>query len=467
MAANVDGGGLSWRERVGFGAGDFAQNLLYPAVGMYLLFFYTDIFRIDPKSAATLFLVAQVVDVLWNPMVGAFVDRHSPKWGKYRTYLLAAGIPLAVLSVLCFFDPFGDSGSMAKLVYAYATFMGFAMLFTVVGVAYGALGSSLSRDTDEITVLTTVRILMANTGCLVAAAGIPLLVALAAGREDLPHGMAIFMGLGMLPSFFFMPLIPAIRRRLGKKRIFFAFAPIAGFGMAALYAVSRAGLVESNPVLAHIAQFVKASGIVLATGCMWAFVPDVVSYAERVGGKRMSGMITAIMGVFFRLGMAFGRILSGAVLAWTGYNAVADDKSESLPADPHAWLVAMCAFAALAVMLFVISFAWTKERVVMPPSSSSDVSLRDMWRLLRNCRPLRTLAFFFFFAFAMMSAGNASGAYFMNGLSVQSPLAQEGVRWLVCVFPAAFLLVAAAFLSRYPLTDDVVDRLNREIEEGR
>ena len=35
---------LSWLQRIGFGSGDLAQNLIYQTISMYLLFFYTNIF---------------------------------------------------------------------------------------------------------------------------------------------------------------------------------------------------------------------------------------------------------------------------------------------------------------------------------------------------------------------------------------------------------------------------------------
>ena len=35
---------LSWLQRIGFGAGDLAQNLIYQTICMYLLFFYTDVY---------------------------------------------------------------------------------------------------------------------------------------------------------------------------------------------------------------------------------------------------------------------------------------------------------------------------------------------------------------------------------------------------------------------------------------
>ena len=113
---------LSWLQRIGFGAGDLAQNLIYQTICMYLLFFYTDVYVLggDAARAATLagtmFLVVRLVDVLWDPLVGTFVDKHSPAMGKYRSYLVMGGIPLTLLAILCFYDGFAPS-----IIYAYST----------------------------------------------------------------------------------------------------------------------------------------------------------------------------------------------------------------------------------------------------------------------------------------------------------------------------------------------------------
>ena len=65
----------------------------------------------------------------------------------------------------------------------------------------------------------------------------------------------------------------------------------------------------------------------------------------------------------------------------------------------------------------------------------------------------------------MMSVGNAAGAYFMNNLEAQTPMAQEGIRWLVCVIPAILLFVAMFIISKYELTDEKIDQINLEIEK--
>ena len=455
---------LTWRERLGFGAGDLAQNLLFAAVGTYLLFFCTDVAGLAPAAVAMLFLVVQLVDVFWSLFVGVFIDRRNPSWGKYRSYLLTAGIPLAVFGVLCFVHPLGGASGAWKTLSVYAAYAGFSLLFTLVNVAYGALNASLTRDADEITVLTAVRIFMANAGCLVAMAGVPLLVSVlgggAAGVRALPGGgfvetalpwrMAVFMGCGMLPSFVFMPFLPSLRRLLGKKGLFYVFAAVAVFGMAALYVLSRIGRIEDHLGLVYAAQFVKATGIIVATGYMWALVPEVISYSENRTGRRLSGIVNAIMGVFFRMGMATGKMVAGIVLAGTGYRAAAGAEGNvSLPTEPRAWLWTMVALAVVAAVLLVFSFTQTKERVVMDAETTAQVKAGDLWREFRRNGPLRWLALFFVAAFAMMSVGNAAGAYFMNGLEAQTPLAQEGIRWLVCVIPAILLAVAGFTIARY------------------
>lgn len=446
-------------QRIGFGSGDLAQNLIYQTICMYLLFFYTDIYGLDAGTAATMFLIVRLIDVLWDPLVGTYVDKHNPRWGKYRSYLILAGLPLTGLAILCFWN--GFSGS---LLYAYVTYVGLSMLYTLINVPYGALNSSLTRDTHEITVLTSVRMFMANCGGLAVSAGVPIIVAmLAAPKGELPLEMALFMGLGSLPSFIFMPLVPAIKRKVGKKNMFYIFLSVAIAGMLMLYVISKIGTVQENIILVYIAQFIKSTGVIVATGYMWALIPEVISYGEYTTGRRISGIVNALTGIFFKAGMAMGGVVPGAVLAWTGYQAAAQDAS-TLPKDSDAWFYTMLIYALVGLALLIFCFTQTKERVVMDESETKNVKVSDLWMEFFHNRPLRVVALFFITAFAMMSVGNAAGAYFMNNLEAQTPLAQEGIRWLVCIIPAILLLVAMFIISKYELTDEKIDQINLEIE---
>jgi Na+/melibiose symporter-like transporter len=302
---------------------------------------------------------------------------------------------------------------------------------------------------------------MANVGGLCVSAGVPILVALLADKE-LPLQMALFMGLGSLPSFIFMPMVPAIKRRVGKKNMFYIFLSVAIVGMMMLYIISKTGTVSDNIVLVYVAQFIKSTGVIVATGYMWALIPEVISYAEYTSGRRIAGIVNALTGIFFKAGMALGGVVPGLVLAWTNY--VATEEASTLPKDSNAWFYTMLIFSLTGLVLLIFCFSQTKERVVMDESETKNVKVSDLWTEFMRNRPLRIIALFFITAFAMMSVGNAAGAYFMNDLELQTPMAQEGIRWLVCIIPAILLLLAMFIISRYELTDDVIDDINREIE---
>jgi len=450
---------LSWLQRIGFGSGDLAQNLIYQTVSMYLLIFYTNVFGLDPAVAAVMFLIVRIVDVIWDPVVGAFVDKKSPRWGKYRTYLILGGLPLTGFAILCFWN--GFSGS---LLYAYITYVGLSMCYTLINVPYGALNASLTRDTNEITVLTSTRMFMANLGGLAVSYGIPMIVAalspdgkinsaeagnawfitmtiyaligmallifcftqtkervvmdqketenvkvsdlwvefvrnkplrvlafffitafamMAIGNSagsyymiynvNAPDMMPYFMALGSIPAFIFMPFVPAIKRWIGKKNMFYVFLSVAIFGMALLYAISVIPALNSQIWLVFVAQFIKSTGVIVATGYMWALVPEVISYGEYTHGKRISGIVNALTGIFYKAGMALGGVVPGLVLAFVGFDQT-------------------------------------------------------------------------------------------NAVS-QSAFAEQGILWLVAVIPAILLILAMFIISRYELEDDVIDKINREIEE--
>ncbi|WP_289288345.1 MFS transporter [uncultured Muribaculum sp.] len=449
---------LSWTQRIGFGSGDLAQNLIYQTISMYLLFFYTNVYGLDPGVAAIMFLIVRIVDVIWDPLVGTFVDKHDPKLGKYRAYLILGGIPLTGFAILCFWN--GFSGS---LLYAYITYVGLSMCYTLVNVPYGALNASLTRDTNEITILTSVRMFMANVGGLAVGMGLPIVVKLfdpsetsdlsssdsawfitmtiyglvglallifcftqcrervvmdksetenvkvsdlwlefvrnkplrilafffitafammaignSAGAYYINYNLSgtagelsIFMGLGSIPAFIFMPMIPAIKRKVGKKGMFYIFLITAIIGMAMLYVISMVDSLKEHMMLVYIAQFVKSTGVIVATGYMWALVPEVISYGEYTHGRRISGIVNALTGIFYKAGMALGGVVPGLVLAFVDFNKDA---------------------------------------------------------------------------------------------AQQTPFAQQGILWLVAVIPAILLLLAMFIISKYDLDDERIDQINKEIE---
>lgn len=165
--------------------------------------------------------------------------------------------------------------------------------------------------------------------------------------------LSIFMGLGSIPAFIFMPMIPAIKKKVGKKGMFNIFLITAIVGMAMLYAVSVVPALK-HMWLVYIAQFVKSTGVIVATGYMWALVPEVISFGEYTHGRRISGIVNALTGIFYKAGMALGGVVPGLVLAFVGFNSEA--ATQTLFAQQGIlWLVAVIPALLLVLAMFIIS----------------------------------------------------------------------------------------------------------------
>jgi len=164
---------LSFREKVSYGLGDMASNFYLGFFGLFLLYYYTDIYGIAPAAVGTMLLVSKIVDAVSDPVMGIIADRTDSRWGKYRPYLLWVAIPYGLLGYAIFFGP--DLSDSGKLIYAYATYIAVMLAFTAINVPYSALLAVISPLSEERTKATTYRfICAAGGGLLVAAFATPL-----------------------------------------------------------------------------------------------------------------------------------------------------------------------------------------------------------------------------------------------------------------------------------------------------
>ena len=73
---------ISVKEKIGYGLGDTACNIVFQIVINFLLIFYTDVFGISAAAAGTLLLVVRLFDGFTDPIMGGIADRTTSKFGK-------------------------------------------------------------------------------------------------------------------------------------------------------------------------------------------------------------------------------------------------------------------------------------------------------------------------------------------------------------------------------------------------
>lgn len=183
---------LSMKEKIAYGLGDMASNFYNGFFGIFLLYYYTDVWGIHPGHAALMFLVTRWIDAVTDPAMGVIADRTNTRWGKYRPYILWTIIPYALLGYLLFLGP--DLGPTGKLIFAYVTYSLVMLAYTAINVPYSAILAVIHPDSTERIKATQYRFVCASLGSiLVGAATKPLVDWLGGGNEVIGFRLTIIL----------------------------------------------------------------------------------------------------------------------------------------------------------------------------------------------------------------------------------------------------------------------------------
>jgi GPH family glycoside/pentoside/hexuronide:cation symporter/probable glucitol transport protein GutA len=158
-------GKLSFGTKISYGLGDFASQLMWSLGSSYLVLFYTDNVGLAAGAVGVLMLVARVADALFDPILGAWTERHPTKHGRFRPWLLWASPILAVSVILTFMTVPG--GHTVKMVWAGVTYLLMGFMYSAVNLPYGALSAVMTRDGGERVALTSFRMIGTNLGSVV------------------------------------------------------------------------------------------------------------------------------------------------------------------------------------------------------------------------------------------------------------------------------------------------------------
>lgn len=167
-----------------------------------------------------------------------------------------------------------------------------------------------------------------------------------------PLMTTVFMWLGTIPAFIFMPMVPAIKHRIGKNGMFRMFLGIAIIAMILMYLMMSIENLKSYPLL-FVLQFVKSTGVVVATGYMWALVPEVVTYSEFASGRRVAGIVNSLICIFMKAGMALGGVIPGLILAWVGFQA-GEPTQTPMAEQGILWFVTLIPATLFVLAIYVI-----------------------------------------------------------------------------------------------------------------
>jgi len=173
--------------KIAYGVGNLGQALFFNTVQTFLIFFYTDVVRLDPRLVGLAFAISYGV---WNaindPLIGVLSDRTRTRWGRRIPYI-ALGAPLTfLLFVLVWSPPLGghpltNPSHMGIFVYFATIIALFDLAYTAVTVTYTAIFPEAFEDLKERTEVSIYRQVAAMIGTALGLAIMPVLVGALSG----------------------------------------------------------------------------------------------------------------------------------------------------------------------------------------------------------------------------------------------------------------------------------------------
>ena len=112
---------VSFREKICYGLGDSACNVVYGLCSTLLTFFYTDYVGINAFVVGMIFLITRLFDGVSDIIMGFITDRTKSKYGKARPWILWMSVPYAVTFILLFLVP-ANASQTIQAIYIFVTY---------------------------------------------------------------------------------------------------------------------------------------------------------------------------------------------------------------------------------------------------------------------------------------------------------------------------------------------------------
>lgn len=461
MCASPAPAALSLKEQLAYGCGDFASCLYWRTFMVYLPFFYTDIYGLPAAALGTLLLVSRIWDGINDPLVGLWADRTDTRWGKFRPFILLGCLPFAGLGVLTFTTP--DFGATGKLLWAYVTYNGLMMLYTVINIPYTAMLGVMTHTAAERTRLSSIKFVFAfSAGIAVSATLLPLVETLGAGDAQRGWQLA-FVVYGLAAVAFFLVTGLATRERIRPAAT--SHAPLARD--LRLLVGNRAWVLLTATTLTWILFVGLRSSVSAHYFKYYLYNGDAGAALPFLGREfTLTGLLSAFNTV--------GQTASVAGVLVTGFLAARFSKRTLFFALFSAAILCTAAYAVIPPgalgLIFLLEVAGNLAGAPLPVllwAMYADTADYGEWKSGR-----RTTALVFSASTMSQKLGWALAAFTalhllaFSGFEANvapSPEVRRSIVMLMSLIPAALGVVSLGLFALYPLTDRRVNEINAEL----
>ena len=168
---------LNWYNKVGYGSGDIAGNVVYALLTSFVMIYLTDTIGLNAGIIGTLIAVSKIFDGVTDLFFGAMIDKTKTKMGKARPWMFYGFFGCAITLVGIFAIPtsLGKTAQYAWFFICYTLLN--AVFYTANNIAYSALTSLVTKNNRERVEMGSFRFIFAfSTSLLIQSMTIGLVI---------------------------------------------------------------------------------------------------------------------------------------------------------------------------------------------------------------------------------------------------------------------------------------------------
>ena len=155
---------LKLYNKIGYGGGDFAANMVYGLVSSFVMIYLTNTVGLNAAIIGTLILISKLLDGVTDILFGSLIDRTHSKFGKARPWMLWSyvGNAVALVALFAIPDSWGNKVQYAYFFIVYTLLN--AIFYTANNIAYSALTSLITKNSSERVQMGTFRFIGSTLG---------------------------------------------------------------------------------------------------------------------------------------------------------------------------------------------------------------------------------------------------------------------------------------------------------------
>ena len=190
---------LKWYNKVGYGSGDIAGNVVYALLSSFVMIYLTNTVGLNPGIVGTLIAASKFFDGVTDIFFGAMIDKTKSRMGKARPWMLYAYIGCAVTLVAIFAVPL-DMGRTSQYIWFFIAYTLLnAVFYTANNIAYSALTALVTKNSKERVQMGSYRFIFAfATSLLIQSVTIGAVSALGGGAFGWRTIAIIYAVIGLL-----------------------------------------------------------------------------------------------------------------------------------------------------------------------------------------------------------------------------------------------------------------------------